>query len=759
MPDPSLIDLTLGGRFRITGVIGEGGMATVYRGIVDGSANEVAIKIMNPDLAKENRFVRRFKREAKAASMLKHPNTVQILEFGLDQGFVFLAMELLRGFDLAMLLHRERRVTEVRAVQIVVQVCYALAAAHQQSIIHRDLKPDNIMLVKLPGPGAYGYPNGVPLPLPGMSPNDFVKVLDFGIAKILDDDAEKGNFDPRAEPTTQQKSMLTRVGTIVGTPAYMAPEQGRAEAVDARTDLYAVGVLLYELITGRVPFTGETPMQVVMKHVNEIPRPPSDFVAIHPELNQLIMRALAKDPNQRQQTAEEMAFELLRVLPMLQRPPAAKEPEEGGLNRTLVLENGPQPGPQIPAAQPLPAPRPAAGIPAPRPAAGMPARAPAPAPAPIAAAGAMQVPAGGNPFPTLNIEVPDDIFPAGLGAPAPAPAPAPRAPLPAAGRPAADAPIPTRRLDAPAGPAPADKAAARPLPAAGKPVAPAARPQPVHRAPANAGLDQTMQSEVEDVPPPPSTDEDEEVATVVKAPNEVDKARMSLAEEAMARALTGKNPLGAIPPPPAAPALGDALPKFSGPESVEPTLVAAAGADAPEGVGKPPADGARAKAPAPAMALDRTAISDAPPAPAVEIRVDVPATPVPANPSLKGLDATVPLEPEAVERMMKEATRARAEKAAPKQDAAVAATLTSAFDGSDPEPPRKPTGELLPVNLESPAAPAPVADEKPAEAPLVWQPKGKRIGGTRALLLGIAIGALLVIVVIGVFLLLGKRGG
>jgi serine/threonine-protein kinase len=192
-------------------------------------------------------------------------------------------------------LHRERRIPDYRAVQIVIQVCRALSAAHQQSIVHRDLKPDNIMLVRVPSDAEQV--------VVGLGPSDFVKVLDFGIAKILDDEGGERGGDPRAEPITQEKSMLTRVGTIVGTPAYMAPEQGRAEPVDARTDIYACGVLLYELITGRVPFTGETPMQVVMRHVNEPARPPSDHGPINAELERLIMRALAKYPSERQQSA------------------------------------------------------------------------------------------------------------------------------------------------------------------------------------------------------------------------------------------------------------------------------------------------------------------------------------------------------------------------------------------------------------------------------------------------------------------------
>ncbi|MBL8741691.1 MAG: serine/threonine protein kinase, partial [Myxococcales bacterium] len=442
MPDTSLIGLTLAG-FRITGVIGEGGMATVYRGLSGDKDDEVAVKIMNPDLAKESRFVRRFRREAKAAAMLKHPNTVQILEFGVDQGYVFLAMELLRGHDLAMLLHRERRIPDYRAVQIVIQVCRALSAAHQQSIVHRDLKPDNIMLVRTPADAASGL-------VPGLGPSDFVKVLDFGIAKILDDEGGERGGDPRAEPITQEKSMLTRVGTIVGTPAYMAPEQGRAEPVDARTDIYACGVLLYELITGRVPFTGETPMQVVMRHVNEPARPPSDHGPINGELERLIMRALAKYPSERQQSAEEMAFELLALLPAL-----LPRTEEHDVKKTLVIETGPTPEKAVPTNRVVPAPRPAAGAPA-RPN-------PAPAPRPAAGAGLAAADApkaaapnpvhfagdAASPFPTLNIEVPDDIFPQGLGAPS------------TSSGPTSTDPAPTRRMDPQAGPPPT-RAVARP---------------------------------------------------------------------------------------------------------------------------------------------------------------------------------------------------------------------------------------------------------------------------------------------------------
>ena len=144
------IGRTLAGRFRVTGYIGEGGMASVYRGVQDEDGRNVAIKVMNADLSKDRKFVRRFRREAKAASMLKHANTVEILEFGVDGETVYLAMECIEGLDLAMVLERDRRLTERRAASVVMQVCSALTVAHAQNIVHRDLKPDNIMITAHP---------------------------------------------------------------------------------------------------------------------------------------------------------------------------------------------------------------------------------------------------------------------------------------------------------------------------------------------------------------------------------------------------------------------------------------------------------------------------------------------------------------------------------------------------------------------------------------------------------------------------------
>jgi serine/threonine protein kinase len=616
-------------------------MATVYRGVADGQ--EVAIKIMNPELAKESRFVRRFRREAKAASVLRNPNTVQILEFGVDQGYVFLAMELLRGFDLAMLLHKEKRVAEGRALRIVAQVCRALSFAHKQSIVHRDLKPDNIMLVKIP--------DGVKAPVPGCLPQDFVKVLDFGIAKILDDDgSDKPAVDSRAEPVTQEKSMLTRVGTIVGTPAYMAPEQGRAEPVDGRTDLYACGVLLYELITGRVPFVGETPMQVVMRHVNEPPRPPSELCKIHPEVEKVILRALAKFAAGRQQSAEEMEAEILGVLAKVDPVTTGPTPpptEVEGANKTLVIETS----------------------------------------LPDEVGGGID-PAGLG-FPTLNIEVPDDLLPPNIVKGSDQPA--------------------TRRVETPIG-APREASAAIPVVNAG---------QKARGAP----LDQTMQSLAAERtelhvprPPDPGGDDDEEPATMVKAPPQGDPRRMSLAEEAMARMLKG----------------GPDVPSVAGPESVEPTLVAAQAPEQPRAA--PPAP---PKPPPKPHPHETTAVSE-PSHPTT--KPSVPATAPNSGDEKRqlGLAETVRLDADEIE-LAQQARSADVEK----KDAPI----------------RRPTSELVPVVLDEEPAEAPKAPEpaKVASVPAaaVWTPEPKKkLGGGAALFLGIAIGAVLVAVGLGVVMLL-----
>ena len=297
----ALIGRTLAGRFRITGFIGEGAMASVYRGSQEAEPRDVAIKVMHPQLAKDEAFVKRFRREAKAASRLNHPNSVHILEYGVDEELLYIVMELLTGRDLFEVLVVERRIAEARAARILIQALDALTVAHEQGVVHRDLKPENIMVMR-----------------DGDEPFlERVKVLDFGIAKILDRD-----HSTDAPASSLASSALTTVGVVVGTPEYMSPEQCRGEPVDARSDIYACGVLLFQLLTGRTPFSGDSPVQVAMMHLRENPPMPSSLVPnIHPALEAVLLMALNKWPAQRQPSARALAAELQRLLPELSTTP------------------------------------------------------------------------------------------------------------------------------------------------------------------------------------------------------------------------------------------------------------------------------------------------------------------------------------------------------------------------------------------------------------------------------------------------------
>jgi serine/threonine protein kinase len=313
----ALIGRTLGGRFKLTSFIGEGAMAAVFRGEQSGEPRYVAVKVMHRGLAADSSFLKRFQREARAAARIDHRNTVRILEMGCDRDVVYIAMELCSGPDLFEVLSRERRLTQGRAARIVVQVCAALDVAHKSGVVHRDLKPENVVLLRDPeDPGA-----------------DLVKVLDFGIAKLLEKERP-----PDEGPRSRADSVITLVGTVVGTPEYMSPEQARGvPPVDARSDIYACGVLLYQLVTGKLPFRGDSPIEVILQHIERAPAPPSSLVpGLHPGLERTILRALAKWPAERHGSAAELGAELTALLPelpgrvpvrapMWSDPPAAQE--------------------------------------------------------------------------------------------------------------------------------------------------------------------------------------------------------------------------------------------------------------------------------------------------------------------------------------------------------------------------------------------------------------------------------------------------
>lgn len=297
---------TLAGRFKLTRLIGEGGMATVYAATIDGKPGEVAVKVIHPELARDRTVLRRFAREAQAAFRLEHPNTVKILHQGVDGEHAFLVMELVRGENLHQVLNVRKRLPQGRAARILMEVCSALEFAHEQNIVHRDLKPGNIMLLE--GGDARGH--------------DRVKILDFGIAKMLDTSSPtpESKQPTREELKTVTQSVLTRVGTIVGTPAYMSPEQCQAKPVDPRSDLYTCGVLLYEMVTGRLPFEGDSALHVAMKHAHEAPPPPSKvWPKTHSKLEAVILTLLAKSPDERFQSAKALRAALGELLPMLDR--------------------------------------------------------------------------------------------------------------------------------------------------------------------------------------------------------------------------------------------------------------------------------------------------------------------------------------------------------------------------------------------------------------------------------------------------------
>jgi serine/threonine protein kinase len=295
--DDPLIGKTLPGGYLILELVGVGGMGRVYRAEQTALGRTVAVKIIHPHLVGEENAAARFITEARASSRLNHPNSVGIIDFGKSpDGQLYLVMEFLRGRDLARVAYEEGPLPFRRIVDVLKQTLAALAEAHSEQIVHRDLKPENIILE------------------PVRSGGDFVKVVDFGLAKI------------RAE---SQQPSITSPGIVCGTPEYMSPEQARGDPLDARSDLYAVGVILYQLLTGRLPFEAESPTQVVLAHLTQ---PPKDPRSVTPERNipdglaRLALRALAKDAKDRHQSADEMSAALSEALDAVDDRAAARAP-------------------------------------------------------------------------------------------------------------------------------------------------------------------------------------------------------------------------------------------------------------------------------------------------------------------------------------------------------------------------------------------------------------------------------------------------
>ncbi len=286
------IGQVVNGKFRVEALVGQGGMGRVYRARHLTLDRPVVLKMLHKDFSTDPQVVQRFQREARAASRLNHPNSIAVLDFGeSEDGTLFMAMEFLAGRDLAKIVGGEFPLGEARIVRIGAQILSALAEAHAQGIIHRDLKPENVMIE------------------PRRGEPDFVKVLDFGIAKIT----APGANEPK----------LTQAGLVCGTPEYMSPEQARGAEIDARTDLYSMGVILYQLATGELPFQSDTPVGFLTKHLAEQPVPARQrWGDVSEALEAVISKAMEKDPARRFQSADEMREALLAVDPASAGAPA-----------------------------------------------------------------------------------------------------------------------------------------------------------------------------------------------------------------------------------------------------------------------------------------------------------------------------------------------------------------------------------------------------------------------------------------------------
>jgi len=269
----TLINTLFDGRYRILRKLGSGGMANVYLAEDEDLGRRVAIKILSERYANDESFNERFRREAKSAASLSHPNIVSIYDRGEADGIPYIAMEVIEGRSLKELILTSGPLPLAAAIDYAHQMLDALRFAHRNGIIHRDIKPHNILL------GA----------------ENRAKVTDFGIARA-------------------GASQMTEVGSIMGTAQYLSPEQARGAPVTAASDLYSVGIVLYEMLTGQVPFSGDSAIEIAMKHLNETPRPPSSLrPELTPELDQVVLRALAKHPEDRYQASEEFSADLDRV--------------------------------------------------------------------------------------------------------------------------------------------------------------------------------------------------------------------------------------------------------------------------------------------------------------------------------------------------------------------------------------------------------------------------------------------------------------
>lgn len=301
--EDNCIGEVVGGKFTIVEKIGSGGMGEVYRGINEPIDQQVAIKFLNEKFTSDEKIVLRFLNEARSYCKVNHPNAVTLLEYGQhDDGSLYLITEFIEGDDLTEVVRRKGPLSTETIVNVGVQMCEVLSAAHSQGIIHRDLKPDNLMLIT------------------GTRGRYAVKVLDFGIAKIADDD---------------RRGPMTETGSVFGTPEFMSPEQARGDTADPRSDLYALGAILYYMATAKLPFRGKNKFTVLNQQLNDDPTPPSQVaqgVEVHPDLEAIILQCLAKSAEERPATADEVA-ELLEDIDLRSQPRRRRPNKEASTQR------------------------------------------------------------------------------------------------------------------------------------------------------------------------------------------------------------------------------------------------------------------------------------------------------------------------------------------------------------------------------------------------------------------------------------------
>jgi serine/threonine-protein kinase len=340
----------ISGRYQLGDRLGSGGMSTVYKAVDRVLERTVAVKVLAEHLSDDEKFVARFRREALAVAKLIHPNIVQVYDTGVDEGRHYIVMEYVEGRSGAQLLQTRGRLGPEAAVEIGVQSCAGLEYAHRQGIIHRDVKPGNLMVIGGPA-GRRASPSAQDPPTGEMT----VKLTDFGIARAA------------------EQTRLTQVGSVVGTAAYLAPEQARGEEATPASDVYALGVVIYQLLTGRLPWEGTTLAELAIRRENERPLPPSSYDSEVPEtLSTAVLRSLEGDPELRYTSARELATALRAGLggtePPIPESEAATRAITGtpteATRRLPLDEPATAPTRRAPAPRPAPRPRPAPPAPA-----------------------------------------------------------------------------------------------------------------------------------------------------------------------------------------------------------------------------------------------------------------------------------------------------------------------------------------------------------------------------------------------------------